>query len=102
MSSGPILDREEYIEQAYFFHVLRERMQQNAPAQEILEPGMVLSVTGYVWHEGVGAVLGREAVLVTPDGQKMLVSVGSHSNNDDDGKDNPAATFAVSAAAAAV
>jgi hypothetical protein len=31
-----ILDREEYIEQAYFFHVLRERMAQNSPAQEVL------------------------------------------------------------------
>jgi Xaa-Pro aminopeptidase len=43
-------------------------------AQEILEPGMVLSVTGYVWHEGVGAVLGREAVLVTPDGPEVLTN----------------------------
>ncbi|HYV39920.1 MAG TPA: hypothetical protein VE988_29810, partial [Gemmataceae bacterium] len=32
-----ILDREEYIEQAYFFHVLRERLQQNSPTQEVLE-----------------------------------------------------------------
>jgi hypothetical protein len=32
-----ILDREEYIEQAYFFHILRERMAQNMPAQEVLE-----------------------------------------------------------------
>jgi hypothetical protein len=32
-----ILDREEYIEQAYFFHVLRERLAQNVPAQEVLE-----------------------------------------------------------------
>ncbi len=46
-------------------------------AQEILEPGMVLSVTGYVWHEGVGAVLGREAVLVTPDGPEVLTSIPS-------------------------
>jgi hypothetical protein len=30
------LEREEYIEQAYFFHVLRERMEQNVPAQEAL------------------------------------------------------------------
>ncbi len=39
-------------------------------AEEILEPGMVLAVTGYVWQEGVGAVFGREAVLVTPDGPR--------------------------------
>jgi hypothetical protein len=32
-----ILDREEYIEQAYFFHTLRERLTQNMPAQEVLE-----------------------------------------------------------------
>ena len=31
-----ILDREEYIEQAYFFHMLRERMAQNMPAQDVL------------------------------------------------------------------
>jgi Xaa-Pro aminopeptidase len=43
-------------------------------AAEILEPGMVLSVTGYVWQQGVGAVFGREAVLVTPDGPEVLTS----------------------------
>jgi hypothetical protein len=32
-----ILDREEYIEQAYFFHILRERLAQNTPAQEVLD-----------------------------------------------------------------
>ncbi|MGV7699665.1 M24 family metallopeptidase, partial [Mycobacterium kansasii] len=37
-------------------------------AGERLEPGMVLAVTGYVWEEGVGAVFGREAVLITADG----------------------------------
>lgn len=43
-------------------------------AGEILEPGMVLSVTGYVWQEGVGAVFGREAVLITADGSEVLTS----------------------------
>ena len=43
-------------------------------AEEVLEPGMVLSVSGYVWQEGVGAVFGREAVLVTPDGPEVLTS----------------------------
>ncbi len=43
-------------------------------AEEILEPGMVLAVTGYVWQEGVGAVFGREAVLVTADGPEVLTS----------------------------
>ncbi len=37
MSNPAILDREEYIEQAYFFRVLRERMASNMAAQEILE-----------------------------------------------------------------
>jgi Xaa-Pro dipeptidase len=53
--------------------VVTPQLQQTA-AEEILEPGMVLSVTGYVWREGVGAVLGREAVLVTPDGPEVLTT----------------------------
>ena len=32
----PVLDREEYIEQAYFFHAFRERLVDGLPAQEIL------------------------------------------------------------------
>jgi Xaa-Pro aminopeptidase len=43
-------------------------------AEERLEPGMVLAVTGYVWRSGVGAVFGREAVLITPDGPEVLTS----------------------------
>jgi Xaa-Pro aminopeptidase len=43
-------------------------------AAEVLEPGMVLSVTGYVWQEGVGAVFGREAVLITSDDPEVLTS----------------------------
>jgi Xaa-Pro dipeptidase len=53
--------------------VVTPQLQQTA-AEEILEPGMVLSVTGYVWQEGIGAVFGREAVLVTPDGPEVLTS----------------------------
>jgi hypothetical protein len=34
--SAPLLDREEYIEQAYFFRVYRERIEENTPAQEVL------------------------------------------------------------------
>lgn len=34
---SPILDREEYIEQAYFFRVFRERLQENVPSQEVLQ-----------------------------------------------------------------
>src|SRR5713101_6355978 len=37
MATGTILDREEYIEQAYFFRVLRERLASNMATQEILE-----------------------------------------------------------------
>jgi len=34
---GSPLDREEYVEQAYFFRVFRERLADNLPAQEILQ-----------------------------------------------------------------
>ena len=34
--SAPILDREEYVEQAYFFRIFRDRMAENMPAQEVL------------------------------------------------------------------
>jgi len=37
MSNLKTLDREEYIEQAYFFRNLRERIADNHPAQEILQ-----------------------------------------------------------------
>lgn len=43
-------------------------------AAEQLEPGMVLSVTGYVFEQGVGAVFGREAVLITDDGHEVLTT----------------------------
>ena len=43
-------------------------------ADERLEPGMVLAVTGYVWEEGLGAVFGREAVLITADGSEVLTA----------------------------
>jgi len=36
MTTAPILDREEYIEQAYFFRAFRERLADNLPAQDIL------------------------------------------------------------------
>src|SRR5436190_7221599 len=37
MASAPLLEREEYIEQVYFFHTFRERLTQNFAAQEVLE-----------------------------------------------------------------
>ena len=36
MTKPPILEREEYIEQAYFFRLFRERMAENMPAQDVL------------------------------------------------------------------
>ncbi|GFG66729.1 peptidase M24 [Mycobacterium kubicae] len=43
-------------------------------AAERLEPGMVLAVTGYVWESGIGAVFGREAVMITADGAEVLTT----------------------------
>jgi hypothetical protein len=37
MTTATVLDREEYIEQAYFFRVFRERLGHNLAAQEVLE-----------------------------------------------------------------
>src|SRR5437660_8428528 len=37
MATAPVLDREEYIEQVYFFRTFRERLTQNLAAQEVLE-----------------------------------------------------------------
>src|SRR5437016_8185678 len=37
MATGAQLDREEYIEQAYFFRVFRERLASELVAQEILQ-----------------------------------------------------------------
>ena len=43
-------------------------------AEEVLEPGMVLAVSGYVWQQGVGAVFSRDAVHITADGAELLTS----------------------------
>ena len=53
--------------------VVSARLPETAAA-EILEPGMVLAVTGYVWERGVGAVFGREMVLITADDPEVLTS----------------------------
>jgi hypothetical protein len=37
MATGKFLDREEYIEQAYFFRVMRERLAESVSTQEVLE-----------------------------------------------------------------
>lgn len=39
---------------------------------DVLEEGMVLAVTAYVWEQGVGAVFTRDAVLITADGAEIL------------------------------
>jgi hypothetical protein len=36
MTTAPVLDREEYVEQAYFFRTFRDRLVDNLPAQDIL------------------------------------------------------------------
>jgi Xaa-Pro aminopeptidase len=41
-------------------------------AEERLEAGMVLAVTGYVWQPGTGAVFTRNAVLIGDDGAEIL------------------------------
>ncbi|HWF30632.1 MAG TPA: M24 family metallopeptidase [Mycobacterium sp.] len=51
--------------------VVSNHLPQSA-ADERLEPGIVLAVTGYVWEQGVGAVFRREAVLITVDGPEVL------------------------------
>lgn len=51
--------------------VISSHLPQTA-AEERLEPGMVLAVTGYVWEQGIGAVFGREAVLITAHGPEVL------------------------------
>jgi Xaa-Pro dipeptidase len=39
-----------------------------------LDAGMVLAITGYVWQEGVGAVLRRDTVHITDDGAEVLTA----------------------------
>ncbi|WP_166905636.1 Xaa-Pro peptidase family protein [Mycobacterium sp. DL440] len=46
---------------------------------DILEEGMVLAVTGYVWEHGVGAVFTRDAVVVGADGPEVLTHAPSDS-----------------------
>ncbi|UXA16640.1 Xaa-Pro peptidase family protein [Mycobacterium sp. SMC-4] len=39
---------------------------------DILEEGMVLALSAYVWEQGVGAVFTRDAVLITADGADVM------------------------------
>jgi Xaa-Pro dipeptidase len=50
-------------------------------AQERLDPGLVLAVTGYVWQEGLGGVLTRDAVLITDAGPEVLTASPSFSSH---------------------
>jgi Xaa-Pro aminopeptidase len=43
-------------------------------AADRLDPGMVLALTGYVWQEGLGAVLHRDTVLITDSGPEVLTT----------------------------
>jgi Xaa-Pro dipeptidase len=43
-------------------------------AREQLDPGMVLALTGYVWQEGIGAVLHRDTVVITDSGPEVLTT----------------------------
>jgi Xaa-Pro dipeptidase len=40
--------------------------------EQLVEAGMVLALTAYVWREGVGAVYGQEPVVVTTTGPELL------------------------------
>lgn len=46
---------------------------------DILEEGMVLAVTGYVWERGIGAVFTRDAVVIGTDGPEVLTQAPSNS-----------------------
>jgi Xaa-Pro aminopeptidase len=43
-------------------------------AEERIEPGMVLALTGYVWEAGTGAIFRRDSVLVTDSGPELLTT----------------------------
>ena len=45
---------------------------------DVLEQGMVLALTAYVWEQGVGAVLTRDAVLITAEGAEILSTVPAY------------------------
>jgi len=47
-----------------------------ADSRAILEPGLVLTVQGYVWQQGVGGYLGKETVAITADGCEVITRLG--------------------------
>ncbi len=50
-------------------------------AAERFEPGMVFAITGYVWEQGIGAVFGREMVLITEGEPEVLTSAPAWNGN---------------------
>ncbi|MDF3339633.1 M24 family metallopeptidase [Mycolicibacterium septicum] len=46
---------------------------------DLLEEGMVLAVTGYVWEQGIGAVFTRDAVVIGAGGPEILTQSPSNS-----------------------
>ncbi len=42
--------------------------------EQVIEAGMVLALSAYVWQEGIGAVFGQEPVVVTATGPEPLSS----------------------------
>jgi Xaa-Pro dipeptidase len=47
-----------------------------ADSRAILEPGMVMTVQGYVWEAGIGGYLGKETVAITTDGCEVITRLG--------------------------
>lgn len=45
-----------------------------AGEHDVLEAGMVLAITGYVWQQGVGAVFRRDTVHITESGVEVLTT----------------------------
>ncbi|OMB96891.1 M24 family metallopeptidase [Mycobacterium colombiense] len=45
-----------------------------AGEHDVLEAGMVLAITGYVWQRGVGAVFRRDTVHITESGVEVLTT----------------------------
>lgn len=52
--------------------VVGDGVPSDAGATTPLEPGMVVAVQGYLHEEGIGGYLGREMVLVTTEGPRVL------------------------------
>jgi Xaa-Pro dipeptidase len=56
--------------------IIGTTMAPETDARATFEPGMVLSVAGYVWESGVGGYLGRETAAITADGCELITALG--------------------------